>query len=85
MLAPDPIAGLRVALYDSAGCRLRLTVARRLASVALHRVCSVHHAGTQDKLRAIAAAPANARLAALRLARLLIPPRRTHPVGPSAP
>jgi D-lactate dehydrogenase len=35
---------------------LRLTVARRLASVALDAVCSVHHAGTQDKLRATVAA-----------------------------
>ncbi|HZI73407.1 MAG TPA: hypothetical protein VFD73_05165 [Gemmatimonadales bacterium] len=35
---------------------LRLTVARRLASLALHPVCSVLHAGTQDKQRAIAAA-----------------------------
>ena len=35
---------------------LRLTVARRLALLALHPVCSMHHAGTQDKQRAIAAA-----------------------------
>jgi D-lactate dehydrogenase len=32
----------------------QLTVSRRVASVALHPVCSVHHAGTEDKLRAVA-------------------------------
>ncbi len=34
----------------------RLTVSRTVASVALHPVCSLHHAGSEDKLRAIAAA-----------------------------
>ena len=37
----------------------RLTVPRTVASVALHPVCSLHHAGTEDKLRAIAAAIAD--------------------------
>lgn len=31
-------------------------MSRTVASVALHPVCSLHHAGTEDKLRAIAAA-----------------------------
>ena len=37
----------------------RLTVSRRVASVALHPVCSVHHAGTEGKLWAIATALAD--------------------------
>jgi hypothetical protein len=53
---------------------LRLTVARRLASVALHPVCSVHHAGTQDKLRAIAAALAE---------EVFVPPSRVAAASPA--
>jgi D-lactate dehydrogenase len=37
----------------------RLTVSRRVPSIALHPVCSVRHAGTEDKLRAIATAVAD--------------------------